>query len=365
MIIALIIIAVLILAIVLYFRQPQFGKTASGERLERILQSPNYRDGKFHNVSTTPQLAEGYTLGGVMFRFLFKKGPRRVPVDAIPSVKTDLLNLRANENVLVWFGHSSYFMQIDGKRFLVDPVFSGNASPLPGTNKAFKGADIYAVGDMPQIDYLFLTHDHYDHLDYKTIKALKNKVSKVVCGLGVGEHMEHWGYAKNSIIEKDRDEQFELEPGFTVTTAPARHFSGRGFSRNKTLWLSFILKTPTMNLYLGGDSGYDTHFAEIGNKYGPFDLVILENGQYNLAWPYIHALPDEILKAAQELKAKRLLPVHFGKFAMADHPWDEPIAKVAAFNKDYNIPLATPMIGEIVRLNDLHQPFKQWWAGLQ
>lgn len=365
MIIVLIIIAVLILAIVLYIRQPQFGRSPSGERLERIKLSPNFRDGKFHNVNITPQLAEGQTIGKVMFKFFFKKGPRRVPVDIIPSVKTDLLNLPANENVLVWFGHSSYFMQIDGKRFLVDPVFSGNASPLPGTNKSFKGSDIYSVDDMPVIDYLFLTHDHYDHLDYKTIKALKSKVSKVICGLGVAGHMEHWGYAKNIIIEKDRGEQVELEPGFTVTTAAARHFSGRGFSRNKTLWLSFILKTPTLNIYLGGDSGYDTHFAEIGNKYGPFDLVILEDGQYNLAWPYIHALPEEILKAAQELKAKRLLPVHFGKFAMADHPWDEPITKVAAFSKDYNIPLATPMIGEVVDLNNIHQPFKQWWAGLQ
>lgn len=365
MIIALVIIAILILAVVVYTRQPQFGSAASGERLERIKKSPAFRDGTFQNVNKTPQLAEGQTIAKVMFRFFFKKGPRRVPVDIIPSVKTDLLNLPANENILVWFGHSSYFMQIDGKRFLVDPVFSGNASPLPGTNKSFKGSDIYTVDDLPAIDYLVITHDHYDHLDYKTVKALKNKAGKVICGLGVGAHLERWGYAPNNIFENDRDASFELAPGFTITTAPARHFSGRGFSRNKTLWLSFILRTPSLNIYLGGDSGYDTHFAEIGNKSGPFDLVILENGQYNLAWPYIHAMPEEVIKAAQELKAKRLLPVHFGKFAMADHPWDEPIIKVAAFNKHYNIPLATPMIGEIVRLNDIHQPFKQWWAGLR
>lgn len=361
MIITLVILTLAVLAIIAYTRRPQFGKAASGERLERIKSSPNYRDGKFQNVNITPQLAEGQTIAKVMFRFFFRKEPRRVPVDLIPSVKTGLQNIPPDKNMLVWFGHSSYFMQIDGKRFLVDPVFSGNASPLPGTNKAFKGSDIYSVADMPDIDYLFITHDHYDHLDYKTVKALNNKVKCVICGLGVAAHLERWGYVKENIIEKDRNETFEPETGFTITTAPARHFSGRGFSRNKTLWLSFILKTPSLNIYLGGDSGYDTHFAEIGRTYGPFDLAILENGQYNTAWPFIHAFPEQILKAAQELNAKRLLPVHFGKFAMASHPWDEPVNRVVAAGKEYSIPLATPMIGEPVDLDNIHQPFTRWW----
>ncbi|WP_211229817.1 MBL fold metallo-hydrolase [Olivibacter sitiensis] len=344
-------------------RQEKFGQAPSGKRLELIRQSPNYRDGNFQNVHFTPTLTEGYRMTGVMFDFLFTKFPRQKPVDTIPSVKTDLLHLPADSNILVWFGHSSYFMQIDGKRFLVDPVFSGNASPIPGTNKSFKGTDIYTPADMPPIDYLLMTHDHYDHLDYETIIALKDKVKTVICGLGVGEHFEYWGYPSEKIIEKDWNESIALDDGFTIYTAPARHFSGRGFTRNNTLWLSFILQTPTLKIYMGGDSGYDTHFAEIGKKYGPFDLAILDNGQYNVAWQAIHALPEEVLKAAADLKAKRLFPVHSSKFKLAQHPWDEPLKKITELNKG-NIPLVTPIIGQSVYLDDNAQVFTEWWKGI-
>jgi L-ascorbate metabolism protein UlaG (beta-lactamase superfamily) len=255
-------------------------------------------------------------------------------------------------------------MQIDGKRFLVDPVFSGNASPLPGTTKAFNGTDRYTADDIPAIDYLFISHDHYDHLDYETLLALKGKIKKVICGLGVGAHFEYWGYSPDKIIEKDWHEKVELDRGFIAYCEPARHFSGRSFSRNNTLWASYVLQTPTMKIYIGGDSGYDTHFADIGNKYGPFDLAILENGQYDLAWKYIHCLPEEVLKAAQGLKAKRLFPVHSSKFGLANHPWDEPLVKITELNKSINIPLVTPIIGEVVNLKDTNQQFKQWWVGI-
>eukprot|EP01030_Chromulinospumella_sphaerica_P010752 gene10752-biopygen9367 len=170
---------------------------------------------------------------------------------------------------------------LSGVRILVDPVFSGNASPVSFTTKSFAGADAYGVADMPQIDYLFLSHDHYDHLDYKTVKALKPKVKRVITGLGVGSHLEHWGYNPAIITERDWDATVDIEPGFTVTYAPARHFSGRGLKRNGTLWTSFVLQTPLRKIYLGGDSGYDSHFARIGSQHGPFDLAILEDGQYN------------------------------------------------------------------------------------
>jgi L-ascorbate metabolism protein UlaG (beta-lactamase superfamily) len=286
-------------------------------------------------------------------------------VDIIPSVKTDLLALPVGRDVLVWFGHSSYFMQIDGKRILVDPVFSGNASPVPGTLKAFKGTDIYTVDELPNIDFLIISHDHYDHLDYETIFKLKGKVDRVICGLGVGAHFEYWGYDPSRIIEKDWQDAVDLGMGFKVFVTPARHFSGRGFIRNNTLWCSYVLKTPTMKIYIGGDSGYDTHFADIGNTFGPFDLAILENGQFNAAWRYIHMSPDEVLKAAQELKAKRLFPVHSSKFVLANHPWDYPLEEITRLNKQVNIPLATPMIGEIVDLKQPDQEFRQWWVGVK
>ena len=363
MITLIIIASSLLVAITLFMQQAKFGKSPSGARLERIKQSPNYKDGKFQNLSHTPTLAEGYNMMGVLYDAYIKDKPRQYPKEAIPSVKTDLMNLPLDKDILVWFGHSSYFIQIDGKRILVDPVFSGNASPIPGTVRAFNGTDIYTVADLPEIDYLFISHDHYDHLDYETIIALKDKTKEVICGLGVGTHFEHWGYDSHTIIESDWNEKVELASGFTVFVESARHFSGRGFIRNNTLWASFVLQTPTMKIYLGGDSGYDTHYAEIGRKHGPFDLAILDNGQYNQAWKYIHNLPEDVLKAAQELKAKRVFPIHSSKFALGSHDWDEPLTQITALNKSYNIPLLTPMIGEPIHLKDSTQQFKQWWVG--
>lgn len=358
----LVIILSFIAVVYLYTRLPKFGKKPSGKRLQNLQKSPNYKYGKFQNISHTPNLTEGANFFGVFYQFFFKRNPTRIPNKEIPSIKTNLLNLSIDQDVLIWFGHSSYFIQLDGKRILVDPVLSGDASPLPGFNKSFNGSDIYGIADFPEIDYLFITHDHYDHLDYKTIRDIRPKIKQVICGLGTGSHLERWGYSHHIILEKDWHETFELAKGFMVSTTSARHFSGRGFIRNNTLWLSFVLQTPTHKLFIGGDSGYDTHFNDIGNKYGPFDLAILENGQYDLNWRYIHALPDEVLRAAEELKAKKIFPVHSGKFALANHSWDEPLAKITTLNKNVNIPLITPMIGEVVYLKDNQQQFKQWWS---
>lgn len=357
----------LILALITFFymRQPKFGKTPDQARLALMKKSPNFKDGVFHNLHFTPVLAEGYSMTKTTFNFIFTKYPRLRPIDRIPSIKTDLHNLPIDQNVLIWFGHSSYFIQLDGKRFLVDPVFSGNASPIPNTNTSFMGTDIYSAADMPDIDYLLITHDHYDHLDYETIMGLKSKVKAVICGLGVGAHFESWGFNTQIITEKDWNESIKTPTGINIHTATSRHFSGRGFKRNNTLWLSFVLQTPSLQIYVGGDSGYDTHFADLGAKFGGFDLAILDNGQYNLAWQAIHMLPDEVLKASQDLKARRILPGHSSKFKLAHHPWDEPLVKITELNKTLGIPLVTPMIGEPVYLDDEKQVFKQWWTGLQ
>ncbi|QQX78092.1 MULTISPECIES: MBL fold metallo-hydrolase [Aequorivita] len=340
------------------------GKSPSGRRLQRIQNSPNYGNGAFQNIHETPQLAKGYNFGKVMFDFLFRKPKGLKPPKPITFLKTDLQALPVETDLLVWFGHSSYYLQFSGKRFLVDPVFSNSASPIPQTNKPFKGSNHYAVEDLPNIDYLLISHDHYDHLDYKTIKRLKPKVKQIITGLGVGSHFEAWGYPAESVVELDWNETLELENDITLNTTSARHFSGRGFKRNNTLWLSFILQTENYNLFLGGDSGYDTHFKEIGNKFGPFDLAILENGQYNLAWHYIHMLPEEVLQAAQDLRAKQLFPVHSAKFALALHAWDEPLNKIYELNKSINFPLVTPCIGEPVQLDHFPQQFSQWWKDI-
>jgi L-ascorbate metabolism protein UlaG (beta-lactamase superfamily) len=350
-------------ALYFWLKQPKFGKLPFGKRLDRIQNSPNYKDGKFHNLTFTPDLTEGETYFRIIKKVLFERDKRNKPKDRIPSQKTDLLNLDQNENVLVWFGHSSYFIQAEGKKILVDPVFSGAASPIKATTRSFPGSDIYTIDDIPEIDFLFLSHDHYDHLDYETIIGLKSKVKKIITGLGTASHLEYWGFNTKIIIEKDWNEQIDLGEGFMVNTTPARHFAGRLFKRNRALWMSFVLQTPKRKIYLGGDSGFDTHFEAIGNQFGPFDLVILECGQYNESWKYIHMFPEELIIASKNLKAKALMPVHWGKFALANHAWDEPIIKVSEAAEKENLPLVTPMIGQKVNL-DSAGTFEKWWKNV-
>ena len=363
MIVLSIIILLPVLFVYVFLKQPQFGKLSSGAGLEQLKKSPNYSGGKFQNLNLTPDLAEGVTYFQVLKEFIFNKDKRLVPSQPLPAEKTNLLSLHSDKNVFVWFGHGSYFLQIDGKKILVDPVLSGHASPAKFITKAYPGTDVYTPDDIPEIDYLFISHDHWDHLDYKAIVKLKPKIKKVIVGLGVSIHLERWGYDKSKIIEKDWNEEIILEDGFVVTTATARHFSGRTFKRNQSLWMSYILKTPTKKIFIGGDSGYGTHFANIGQSSGPFDLAILECGQYNHNWKYIHMMPEEVVQAAIDLKAKKFIPVHWGKFSLGQHAWDEPILRVTAEANRKNVSLIHPMIGEEVSL-DKEKTFSEWWLSI-
>ncbi|WP_286767829.1 MULTISPECIES: MBL fold metallo-hydrolase [Sphingobacterium] len=351
--------AVLIALIGLYMMHPQFGKRPSGERLQRIQLSKQYRDGKFQNSSPTPQLTQAWTVA--LYDYFFKRSNETSPRHTIPTVDIDWEKLLRQSHGLVWFGHSSYFLRLDGKNILVDPVLSGSASPIPGSVKAFKGADVSTVSALPPIDYLFISHDHYDHMDYKTLKALQPRVGKVIVGLGVGSHLEYWGYRPEQIIEKDWWDEINLGDGFSVTVAPARHFSGRSIFSANTLWASYALQTPSMRLYLGGDSGYDNHFKEIGNQLGPFDLAILENGQYDLSWRHIHMMPEEVVQAAHDLKATLLFPVHSSKFVLANHAWNEPLERISKEAIRQQQPLLTPMIGQVIDLDQPPLTPSYWW----
>jgi L-ascorbate metabolism protein UlaG (beta-lactamase superfamily) len=353
-------ILICITAVYLFTHSARFGAPPSGERLSKIQQSPNYRNSQFQNLSNTPALTEGTSYFRVLKEFLLDKTKFKIPPSPLPSVKTDLLNLDPDKNILVWFGHSSYFMQLNHKTILVDPVFSGNASPLNFTTKSFKGSDIYTAADFPSIDYLFITHDHWDHLDYKTILDLKPKVRRVITGLGVGAHLESWGYNMSLVEEKDWNEKIILDEGFIVNTVPARHFSGRGFKRNGSIWMSFVLTTASKKIFIGGDSGYDLHFAEIGNKFGPFDLAILEDGQYDKNWKYIHMSPEETVRASMDLRTNKLLPVHWGKFSLSVHAWNDPIIRIKKEASIQKVNLLHPMIGELVDL-DIDKVFDSWW----
>jgi len=350
----------LVWGLAIFLKQPKFGLPAKGSYKLALEKSPQFRNGSFQNQSETPALTNGANYWTVSRKFFLNKGKLNKPPYTLPSQKVNLHELNKDEDILVWFGHSSYFMQLNGKRFLIDPVFSGSASPIPSTTRSFPGSDIYITDDIPSIDYLFLTHDHWDHLDFTTLQKLKPKIQTIITSLGVSSHLKHWGFVEEKIIEKDWYESTELEYGFSIVHTPARHFSGRGFKRNQSLWSSFVLQTPSIKIYLGGDSGYDEHFLTIGEKYGPFDLAILECGQYNEYWKHIHMMPEEVVQSGIDLQAKKILPVHWGKFALSLHDWDDPINRVVSEGKKRHVAILHPMIGEKVHINST-QIFTRWW----
>jgi L-ascorbate metabolism protein UlaG (beta-lactamase superfamily) len=359
MIIALVIIILFLLIVYTFMQQKIFGKNPGAADMHRINNSSNYKSGSFQNLSPTEVTRKeaSYTK---MTRDFLNKPKNTTPQQLIPSVKTNLYTLADEEPVIVWFGHSSYLIKYKGTNILVDPVFSGHASPFSFSVKAFPGSDIYKVEDMPEIDMLIITHDHFDHLDYKTVMALQPKVKHIYTSLGVAAHLKYWGIADNKITEFDWWKIHEISEGIMLTAAPARHFSGRKFGRGKTLWSSFILKLYDCKIYIGGDSGYDSHFKMIGDKFGPFNIAVLECGQYGRDWPYIHMMPEEVATAAKDLNARLLLPVHWAKFALAMHAWNEPVQRVVKAAAEINQPVITPMIGEPIKLNTCIQQ-NEWW----
>lgn len=349
-----------------WLKSAPFGRPASGARAARVAASPNWKDGAFARVEPT-EILTSKGRGGVLaawWKFLTESYPDLSPSAPLPSKKTDLNALPPGRDVLVWMGHSSFFLRLGGKNILVDPVFSGSCSPVPFLGRAYPGSDVYSPDDMPEIDVLAISHDHWDHLDYKTIVSLRPKVRAVVCGLGVGEYFEMWGYDPGVVREGDWYDSFDTG-GLTVRVLPAQHYSQRLFARDRTLCAGYAFVTPERRVLYTGDSGWAKHVKEIGEKFGPFDLVVAENGQYNEDWRGIHMFPEETARAAVGYwRARALLPVHSGKFTIARHPWYEPFERVAAALSGTPVRLLTPVIGEAVFLDDENRTFGAWWRPL-
>ncbi len=348
-----------------YVQHPKFGLPPEGDRLAIVEKSPNYANGEFRNPIATPMFADGHSFASVVASSLLSRPERLKPSAPLPSVKTDLKTLNAGQDTVIWLGHASFFVQLGGKRILIDPVFSPAAAPVPYSTRAFDGTNRYRADDMPEIDYLLITHDHWDHLDYATVTALAPKVKKVVTGLGVGANIEHWGYAKEKIHEADWFARLEQDDGFSIQLVPARHYSGRLLTKNKTLWTGFVLEHAGRRLLFSGDTGYGPHIAEIGRKFSGFHLVALDMGQYDERWPYLHMTPEEAAQAAVELQGKVLLPAHVGRFSIARHPWDEPFQRIAAASEDKPYRLLTPRIGEPITIDNQEQRFDPWWKGVE
>lgn len=363
MITTVITLVVLTLGTVLFMQQPAFGKDPKGKRLERVKQSPNYKDGSFQNEHPTDMMLKGASYTKMTWEFINKPMGNKPPA-VLPSIKTDLKTLSDEKPTIVWFGHSSYLIKTKGKSILVDPVFSGYASPVSFFGKSYAGSDVYGVDDMPEIDICIITHDHYDHLDYRTIQKLHPKVKQFYTALGVGAHLEDWGVDPSKIVELDWWEGNTNKDSITITAVPARHFSGRGLTRGKTLWAAYVLNIHGYKIFVGGDSGYDTHFKTIGEKFGPFDIAMIECGQYGRDWPLIHMTPEETATAAKEINTNILLPVHWAKFSLALHTWDEPIERLLKATAANNVKVTTPLIGEPIILDSLY-PTKAWWRSVE
>ncbi|SHE83585.1 MBL fold metallo-hydrolase [Pedobacter caeni] len=353
----LIVIVVLIGFSIWTLNLPVFGSLPEQERLTKIKTLQNYGEGELMNRSLTPTLPEGVSYLDIILGML--KGNKKArPAKALPFQNPDFSAVEGIK--ITWFGHSSYLLQVDGIKILVDPVFSARTSPFSfiGT-KNFEGTGFIKAEDFSELDLILISHDHYDHLDYQSILKLKNKTRHFITSIGVGAHLERWGVPADKITELAWGEEKEIS-GLKFLARTARHFSGRKFKRNQSLWSAFILQTAQHKLYLGGDSGYDTHFKEDGEQYGPFDLAILECGQYNANWPLIHMFPEQTVQAAIDLKAKVLLPVHWGKFTLATHDWNEPIMRAVKKAEEEGFQLTTPMLGEPLVL-DKSYPATKWY----
>ena len=350
----------------LFVNQAKFGRLPSGERLAKIQASPHYVNGRFQCLEPVEVMAnkdENRFLA--TFKFIMRDTTDLFPHEPMLSSKTDIRSIPASENILIWMGHSTFYLQLNGWKILIDPVFSDYGSPIFFINRAFPGSNIYQADDFPEIDVLAITHDHWDHLDYESVMALKPKVKNIVCPLGVGEYFEQWEFDVNKLHEEDWYTEIKLADDLKIHILPSQHFSGRFLTTNPTEWCGFAFITPKLKVFCSGDGGYGKHFKDIGDRFNGFDLAIMENGQYNERWHNIHLLPEETAQATVDLKARQLVTSHNGKFALSLHKWKEPYQLVTYFSKDMPYERLTPMIGEKVYIGQPGQQFKQWWNEMQ
>ncbi len=357
-------IGIVILVVILFINlSPQFGGKATKEQKAIYEKSENYKEDRFVNIAKV-QLDMSFRDMGKSLVGYFKPQSQTTPKENLPVQKIDSLDIvkYIGDTRLIWFGHSAFLLQIDTKNILIDPMFGEVPAPHPmlGSKRFSKELPI-EIEKIPEIDAVLISHDHYDHLDYDSIKKLKNKVKMFYTPLGVGVHLEKWGVEKERIIELDWWQEIRLEKLNFICT-PAQHFSGRGLTdRTKTLWSSWIIQSKTDNIFFSGDSGYGNHFKEIGKKYGPFDFAMMECGQYNEMWPDVHMFPEETAQAGLDVKAKKIMPIHWGAFKLAMHAWTDPIERLSKKAKELNIDIVAPRIGETVVLNNENIVNQVWW----
>lgn len=298
-----------------------------------------------------------------ILRDLLKGRQKRTPEGPIPISYIDtLLRPESNTAKAIWFGHSTVLLEIEGKRLLLDPVFSEYPSPFPFIGgKRFSKAVPIELDQLLPVDIVLVSHDHYDHLDYETIMQIKGKTDLFCVPAGVGRRLEKWGIDQGKIKEFDWWKEADCA-GLTLACTPAQHFSGRSmFDRNKTLWCSWAIIGQENKVFFSGDGGYGSHFRQIGKKYGPFDLTLMECGQYDERWAAIHMLPEQTVQAHLDVAGKLLLPIHWGAFSLAFHAWTDPVERALKSAKEHQVRITTPRIGEAIFADVANYPAARWW----
>lgn len=347
---------------------PPFGGKPSPADLKRYRQSPNYKGTKFEYPLETKMYKPSPGSMITALREYVQRRPQLKPDRPLPQVKLDRQTFEELQgDTVVWFGHSALFLQFGGVRFLLDPMLGPATSPLGGGKRFNRELPIESLDELPPIDVVLLSHDHYDHLDYGTIRQLKDRVGRFIGPLGIRCHLERWGVAPGQIEEYDWWEELELQ-GVRLACTPARHFSGRRLFKQGGggLWCSWVIATPKRRVYFSGDSGYGPHFKEIGGKYGPFDLTLMECGQYDDRWWDIHMRPEQTARAHLDVRGNVLLPIHWGAFSLAMHSWYDPVRQLSMEAKQRGIPLTTPKLGEPVRIGVSEEyPTEAWWKTLE
>jgi len=341
----------------------QFGGKCTKDHEKRYSQSKNWDGKKFVNLEETSMEFSFRNLPGLLRKQFFEKEGREPdePIPIVPFNKEKFL-APSEKMKFIWYGHSVVLMRMKGKTILIDPMLGPNASPIaPFATKRFSKGSLELIDDLPEIDLLIMTHDHYDHLDYDSIVKLKEKVSHYYTALGVGRHLESWGIDGTLITEFDWWDE-KVFHDIQITFTPSRHFSGRGLTdRAKSMWGGWVFKADNENIYFSGDGGYGEHFKEVGAKLGPFDFGFIECGQYNENWHQIHMYPEEAIQASIEARAQKVMPVHWAGFALALHTWTDPAERfVAAANKS-KLASISPQIGELIE-DYISQTSTEWWT---
>jgi len=344
---------------------PRIGRRAPGTRSKRIQESPNYQDGKFVNSIPTDVCQDGYALHFIknrLFGNYTASPPSKIPLKPLHPESFKTMPLQGSR--AFWLGHSCALIEIDGIRLLVDPVFSRVISAVCFIGlKRFHPKPI-AMTDLPKIDVVMISHDHIDHLDKSTTQYLAAKGTFFLVPLGIGALLKKWKIRESQFKELDWWESYTVGKVRLICT-PARHFSGRSlFDKNRTLWSSWAIIGTKYRIFYSGDTGYSNHFQEIGHRFGPFDLTLMEVGGYDPYWPDIHLNPEQAIDAHLDVKGRHLLPVHWSAYDLSLHDWDEPIKRTVKAAKQKNVELVTLHIGENIEFGQQFSS-SRWWEKIK